>query len=162
MSESARIRRRPAGRSAGTSPDSAADGTRSREWAGLENHPLWRKPMKKIPLVFVLDRASGALVPDVRPESAWVLAGEGIATVKHDGTATRWQDGRLWRRYDRKLDKQAQRRHDRGEVLAPRDESPFKQAPAGFEACNAQPDPVTFHWPGWVPIDANDAADQWH
>jgi hypothetical protein len=118
--------------------------------------------MKKIPLVFVLDRASGALTADVRPESAWVLAGEGIATLKHDGTATRWQGGRLWKRYDRKLHKAAQRRLDRGEALDPLDESLFKAAPAGFEACNAQADPVTYHWPGWAPIDPQDPADQWH
>lgn len=118
--------------------------------------------MKKIPLVFVLDRTSGALTSDVRPESAWVPAGEGIATVKHDGSATRWKDGRLWKRYDRKLDKAAQRRFDQGHALDPLDENLFKTPPAGFEPCQAQADPVTFHWPGWVPVDAADPADQWH
>ncbi|QWF16004.1 DUF5565 family protein [Lysobacter capsici] len=123
--------------------------------------------MKKIPTVFVMDYEKDALTPHVRPGLEWVIRGEGTATVKFDGSACRWHDGRLWKRYDRKLDKQAQRRHDRGEDLRPlldgasRD-SLFKTPPPGFEPCEDAPDPVTFHWPGWVPVSADQPEDRWH
>lgn len=118
--------------------------------------------MKKTPLVFVLDRVSGELTPEVRPESAWVVRGEGEATIKYDGTAARWHDGRLWKRYDRKLKKAAQRRRDQGGDLGPLTDDLFKEPPPGFEPCEATPDPVTHHWPGWVPIAATDPADRWY
>lgn len=118
--------------------------------------------MKKISVLFEMDRESGSVLPSVRPDHAWVQAGEGVATVKFDGTSCLWQDGRLWKRYDRKLTKQAQRRRDRGEALDASDEEVFKVPPPGFVPCAAAPDPVTFHWPGWVPVADTDPADRWH
>jgi hypothetical protein len=118
--------------------------------------------MRKTPVVFVIDRATGHATPVVHPAQAWVLAGEGIATVKFDGSACRWQDGRLWKRFDRKLNTAAQRRYDQGQDLGPLTEALFRVAPEGFVPCESAPDPVTFHWPGWVPIRETDPADRWH
>lgn len=118
--------------------------------------------MKKTPIVFVMDYEKDALTPQVRKGLEWVAAGEGVATVKFDGQATLWKNGRLWKRYDRKLNKQAQNRYNRGEDIGPIQESLFKAPPEGFEPCEAAPDPVSFHWPGWVPISDTDPADQWH
>lgn len=118
--------------------------------------------MKKLSVVFYLDRDSGVLSDVVHPTAAWVTAGEGIATVKFDGTACLWRGGQLWKRYDRKLNKAAFARQQRGEPLDPTDESLFKTPPEGFEPCASAPDPVTLHWPGWVPVSETDPADQWH
>jgi hypothetical protein len=118
--------------------------------------------MKKTPILFLVDHEAEQLLPTVRPGCEWVLAGEGIATIKMDGSACLWRDGRLWKRYDRKLNKPAQRQLDEGRDLGPVTEALFKVPPTGFEPCEAHPDPVTFHWPGWVPISDTDPADQWH
>lgn len=117
--------------------------------------------MKKTPVVFVVDHTTSKATPVVRPGCEWVLNGEGVATVKFDGTACLWQDGKLWKRFDRKLGKQAQRRLDRGEALGPINEALFRVAPGGFVPCEPNPDPVTFHWPGWVPVSPTDPADKW-
>ena len=69
----------------------------------------------------------------------WVVAGEGIATRKWDGTSCLWQGGQLFKRYDAK--------HG-------------KTPPAGFVAAQ-DPDPVTGHWPGWLAI-GNGPEDRWH
>lgn len=91
--------------------------------------------MKKIPSLFARDGA--ILTTEYHPLADWVIAGEGVATRKWDGTASRWADGQLWARYDSK----------RG-----------KAPPAGFVACQ-DPDPITGHWPGWVP--ATRPEDKW-
>lgn len=117
--------------------------------------------MKKTPIVFLMDYDREQITDRVRPGCEWVVNGEGVATVKFDGQAARWHEGKLWKRYDRKLSKQAQSRYNRGQDLGPIREDLFKVPPEGFEPCEAQPDPVSFHWPGWVPIDRDNPADKW-
>ena len=117
--------------------------------------------MKKTPIVFLMDYEKDHLTPAVRPGCEWVVEGQGTATVKFDGQAARWQDGQLWKRYDRKLTKQAQSRYNRGQDLGEIREDLFKTPPAGFEPCEPTPDPVSYHWPGWVPVDRNNPADKW-
>lgn len=70
----------------------------------------------------------------------WVLNGEGNATRKFDGTCTMVQNGHLFRRYDAK----------RGKPLPP-DAIP----------CQELPDPITLHWPCWVPVDPLDKSAKW-
>jgi hypothetical protein len=77
---------------------------------------------------------------DVTAGCEWVLAGEGIATEKFDGTACMLLAGVLYKRYDAK----------RG-----------KQPPSGAIPCQ-DPDPVTGHWPHWVAISADKPEDRWH
>ncbi len=98
----------------------------SRHWA-------WRRGqiacMQKIISLFQRNYDGDRLVRDeVVPGAEWVIAGEGVATRKWDGTAVLVRDGRLFARYDAK----------RG-----------KTPPAGWEAAQ-EPDPVTGHWPGWI------------
>ena len=88
--------------------------------------------MKKTPVVFVVDRATGVAQSDVRAGQEWVLRGEGVATVKFDGQACLWRDGKLWKRYDRKLNKKMQWRKDRGEELGELNPADFKVTPEGF------------------------------
>lgn len=117
--------------------------------------------MKKIPTVFAIDRDSGLATSSPHPLSTWVLAGEGRASVKMDGMATLFRDGRLWKRYDRKLNKQAAWRKAQGQDLGPLTEALFKTPPEGFEPCEPIPDPVSHHWPGWVPVHPTDPTDRW-
>jgi hypothetical protein len=101
--------------------------------------------MQKIISLFKRDyEGTRQVFDEVVPGAEWVIAGEGKATVKWDGTCCRVtdQDGVsiLWRRYDAK--------HG-------------KSLPEGFEAAQ-DPDETTGHWPGWVPCRRDNPADRWH
>jgi hypothetical protein len=65
-----------------------------------------------------------------------VFDGSWVPRIKLDGTACAVIYGKLYKRYDRKLKKNGQRR----------------LPPPGWMACSPKPDPVTNHWPGWVPV----------
>jgi len=104
--------------------------------------------MKKIPCLFVREfvpRANGKgidaiLTRTAAPGLEWVLAGDGIATRKWDGTACMVKDGVLHKRYDAK----------KGKI-----------PPPGAVPCD-EPDPVTGHWPHWMAVDKGDPASKWH
>ncbi len=80
------------------------------------------------------------LLPSVTPGCEWVLGGEGVATYQWDGTACLVRGGVLFKRFDAKGGK-------------PR--------PEGWEACQPEPDPITGHWPGWVPV-GEEPDSRWH
>jgi hypothetical protein len=87
--------------------------------------------MKKIISLFARNYDGDGLVRDeIVPGAEWVVAGEGVATRKRDGTCCMIRDGKLWKRYDAK--------HG-------------KTPPSDFEPAQ-EPDPVTGHWPGWRPV----------
>lgn len=88
--------------------------------------------MEKIISLFQRNYETDRLVRDeVVPGAEWVLAGEGVATRKFDGTSCLIRDGILFKRYDAKAG---------------------RTPPEGFEPAQPNPDPVSGHWPGWVPI----------
>lgn len=111
--------------------------------------------MRKIPSLFVRDyenpqheerfmKGRFLATTKVTPGCEWVLNGEGVATRKWDGTAIRinWSDSAIplmSKRYDAK--------HG-------------KTPPPGFEPCQ-DPDPITGHWPGWIPVDPNDPTNKY-
>jgi len=108
--------------------------------------------MKKTPSLFKRDYDNSRLVyNEVVEGSCWVLRGEGVATLKLDGTSCMIRDGKLYRRFDRKLNKKAGRRKRSGDPGPWRLED-FKAAPEGFEPCEPEPNQHTGHWPGWVPV----------
>lgn len=99
--------------------------------------------MKKIPCLFqrIFDGPRKAtLLREVTIGCEWVLAGEGTASRKWDGTACMVRDGVLFRRYDAK----------RG-----------KAPPPNAIPCD-DPDPVTGHHPHWVAVDGGNPTDKWH
>ena len=103
--------------------------------------------MKKIPSLFKRDYDGNRQVYDEIVEgSEWVRDGEGIATIKLDGTACLIRDGVCYKRYDRKWDRKRKK---------------YREAPEGWEPCEEQPNKHTGHWPGWVVI-GNGPEDQWH
>lgn len=89
--------------------------------------------MKKIPTLFMRDWNGNPkyVTREVNPDAAWVLAGEGVATRKYDGTCVMLDDdGRWWAR---------------------REVKPGKTAPSEFVAVDA--DTETGKVIGWEPIE---------
>ncbi len=106
--------------------------------------------MKKIPNLFERDwnGNKSRVLPELHKDAdvAWVLAGEGIPTVKWDGSAVMvnaW--GVLFVRYDWKFNKKTKKK---------------PPMPNGFIP-SQDADPVTGHHPGWIPAFGNPAA-KWH
>lgn len=98
--------------------------------------------MKKIPTLFIrkfLDNRSFILTNQVTPGLEWVLQGEGIATVKIDGSCTAIINGEFYKRYDAKQGKK----------------------PPLFAIPCCEPDSITGHWPHWVKVDKENKEDKW-
>lgn len=96
--------------------------------------------MKKIISLFQRNYDGDKLVRnEVVPGAEWVLAGEGVATRKFDGTCCLIKDGRLWRRHEVK---------------------PGGIAPNGFEPAN-EVDENTGKQQGWLPVGSGPEC-QWH
>ena len=98
--------------------------------------------MKKIPTLFERvyeNHKVVAITENVTPGCEWVLRGEGIATVKIDGSCCAVINGEFYKRYDAKKG---------------------KTPPAGAIPC-CEADPVTGHHPHWVRVSREDPADRW-
>lgn len=96
--------------------------------------------MRKIISLFQRNYDGDRLVRDeVVPGAEWVLAGEGVATRKWDGTCCMIRSGKLFKRYDAKKG---------------------KTPPPDFEPAQDY-DAVTGHMPGWVPVGEG-PEDRWH
>lgn len=99
-----------------------------------------RVTVQKIISLFQRNYTTDNLVRnEVVPGAEWVIAGEGVATRKFDGTCCMIRDGKLYKRHELKAG---------------------KTAPAGFEAAQ-EPDAVTGDVPGWVPV-GDGPEDRWH
>ena len=98
--------------------------------------------MKKIPTLFERqfeNHKVKAILPKVTAGMEWVLNGEGVATVKWDGSACAIIMGELYKRYDAKEG---------------------KTPPFGAIPC-CSPDPVTGHHPHWVKCVRSNPEDKW-
>lgn len=98
--------------------------------------------MKKIPTLFVREfegHEIKRITDQVTPGCEAVLRGETLATVKYDGACCAVIEGRFYKRYDAKKGKQP--------------------PPDAIPCC--EPDPVTGHWPHWVPVDEENPGDRW-
>ncbi len=86
--------------------------------------------MKKIPTLFRRNPDDMRhVLPVVTPGCEWVLAGEGVATRKYDGTCVMWDGSEWWAR---------------------REVKPGKAAPDGFVA--VETDTATGKTVGWEPM----------
>ena len=118
--------------------------------------------MKKMSTVYEMNRDTGLVFDNVRPENQWVVDGEGVATLKFDGTACLYFQNKLWKRFDRKLSKQGENlRRKQGINFVPTDEM-FRKLPEGAIPCIPTYDPVTFHFPHWVPVTDGVPEDVYH
>jgi hypothetical protein len=98
--------------------------------------------LKKTPTLFERTFEGHKIVgitDKVYPGMEWVLEGEGIATIKFDGSCAAIIDGEFYKRYDAK----------------------GKKAPEGAIPCG-EPDPITGHFPHWVKVDPKSSADRWY
>jgi hypothetical protein len=96
--------------------------------------------MEKIISLFQRNYDGDRLVRDeVVPGAEWVLAGEGVATRKLDGTCCMVRGGKLYKRYEVK---------------------PGGTPPANFEPAN-EVDENTGKQQGWVPV-GDRPEDRWH
>lgn len=117
--------------------------------------------MQKIPSLFKRDYNGNRQVYDeVVPGSGWVVNGEGIPTLKLDGTCCKIEDGILYKRYDRKLTKNANKKLKAG-GYTPKIED-YKPAPEGWQPAEPEPNQHTGHWPGWVQVQFDAPEDKWH
>ena len=89
--------------------------------------------MRKIPTVFVRDLKTHKVINEVVPGCEWVVAGEGRATRKYDGTCTMFNGSEWWARRELK---------------------PGKDAPEGFVSEGF--DENTGKTVGWVPAKTSD------
>lgn len=98
--------------------------------------------MKKIPTLFERVYENHKIVgilPNVTDGMEWVLNGEGVATIKFDGSCCAIINGELYKRYDAKKG---------------------KKPPIGAIPC-CEADKITGHHPHWVKVDENNPADKW-
>ena len=96
--------------------------------------------MKKIKSVFQRNYETDHKIRNEVVEGCeWVLDGEGVATVKVDGSCCAIFDGIFYKRFDAKQG---------------------KTPPDGFIPAQ-EPDPITGHWAGWIKADENNPADKW-
>lgn len=100
--------------------------------------------MEKIPTLFerIYD-TNGKIIgitDTVKQGFEWVLSGDGVATVKIDGSCCAIINGVFYKRYDAK----------KGKI-----------PPDGAIPCTPELDPITGHWPHWVRVDMENSADKW-
>ena len=98
--------------------------------------------MKKIPTLFKREFENHnikKILPEVTPGYENIIEGEGTPTIKWDGSCCAVIDGVFYKRYDAK----------RGKI-----------PPQNAIPC-CEPDPVTGHWPHWVPVDEHSSSDMW-
>jgi hypothetical protein len=94
--------------------------------------------MKKIPTLFKRDFSNnGMIISEYNDGVEWVLAGEGVATRKYDGTSVLIRAGKMYKRYELR---------------------PGKVAPTDFEEVDH--DETTGKKVGWVQVGWG-AEDKW-
>lgn len=99
--------------------------------------------MKKIPTLFERKYISNCVVetlPIVTKGMEWVLNGDGVATLKYDGSCCAIINGEFYKRYDAKNG---------------------KPVPKGAIKCQEKADPITGHFPCWVKVDESKPEDKW-
>lgn len=96
--------------------------------------------MKKIPNLFLRDWIGNhSITQEPNPECDWVFQGQGIPTIKIDGTCCLIKDGKLYKRYEVKKG---------------------KKEPEGFVI--ADHDLITGKKQGWLLVSDSDPTDQYH
>lgn len=95
--------------------------------------------MIKISTLYKKNPENLGVIDEINPENQWVIDGEGVPTIKLDGTAAAIINGELYRRYDVKKG---------------------RQVPPGAIPCQ-EPDVITGHWPHWVLVDVQNPEDKY-
>ena len=99
--------------------------------------------MKKIPTLFKRvyeNHRIKEITPNITPGMEWVLEGKGVATEKIDGSCCAIIDGKFYVRYDAKKG---------------------RSIPENAIKCQESPDPITGHFPCWIPYDETNPGQKW-
>lgn len=99
--------------------------------------------MKKIPTLFrrvYENHRIKEITPNITPGMEWVIEGKGIATEKIDGSCCAIIGGKFYVRYDAK----------KGKLV-----------PENAIKCQEAPDPITGHFPCWIPYDVTNPSQKW-
>lgn len=99
--------------------------------------------MKKIPTLFKRvyeNHRIKEITPNITPGMEWVLEGKGVAKEKVDGSCCAIIDGKFYVRYDAKKG---------------------KPVPENAIKCQEAPDPITGHFPCWIPYDETNPGQKW-
>ena len=98
--------------------------------------------MKKIPTLFerIYENHKVVGITENITEGCEEAFKKGTATVKWDGSCCAIINGEFYKRFDAKKG---------------------KKPPKGAIPCQAEPDPITGHWPHWVKVDPTNPADRW-
>lgn len=98
--------------------------------------------MKKMKTLFVREfdeKHKVTTLPIVEEGCEWVINGEGVATLKIDGTCCLIENGVLYKRFDFKEG---------------------RKLPEGAIPCQEAADSITGHFPHWVKVNAEDPSDK--
>lgn len=98
--------------------------------------------MKKIPTLFIRvyeNHKIKEITPKITPGMEWVLE-QGVATEKIDGSCCAIINGNFYVRYDAKKG---------------------KPVPENAIKCQDEPDPITGHFPCWIPYDKTNPSQKW-
>ncbi len=95
--------------------------------------------MIKIPTIFVRDPDTHRVINEVVEGCEWVLDGEGVATVKFDGSACLYRDEVFYRRHRHKAEQ--------------------GDPPKGWIHHSFNPEQASGH--GWIPV-GEEPASRWH
>lgn len=117
--------------------------------------------MQKLKTVFVINRDTGIATDEIQKGAEWIFEGKGHATIKIDGSSVLKKDGIFYRRLDRKLQKKYASMKKRGKLEYITTEM-FAPARDGWVPAEENPDLVTGHWPGWMPLSYDDNSDKYH
>jgi len=107
----------------------------ARHYRCPERHEFMKKIVSLFSRNFDTEVNDRKVRDEVMPAAQWVADGEGVATRKWDGMAVLVKDGKVFKRYDAKSG---------------------RTPPADFVPAQPAPDPVSKHWPGWVPATKSD------
>jgi hypothetical protein len=118
--------------------------------------------MKKISTLFTINHDTEMATNEVRSENLWVMNGEGIATIKYDGSSCLFKNGTLWKRWDRKLKKNFLKQSKKEKENFKPELHMFKDISGVVIPCIKEPDPITHHFPHWKMIDINNKEDCFH
>lgn len=108
--------------------------------------------MKKVKALFVVERSVQMATREIEPTAQWVFDGEGEATIKYDGTPVLIKNGKLYKRWNRKLQKKflKQWRYNKENFKYSMDM--FVDIPEGAIALEDAPAPISLHFPYWIPV----------
>ena len=117
--------------------------------------------MKKMKTLFVIDRSNDLAINQLNDGCEWIFDSNVTASIKFEGTAAFFKNGQLYKRQNRKLKKKFNNLFRSGKLrFEDITIDMFKDIRDGSIPCEEKPDPVTLHFPHWVPVSKDAPEDK--